>query len=589
MRGLQRRLLQKPTSLTILGRRHSAPNHRMLPIAPPPEPLPQIRAVAPRKGHTVAIDGERVKSTWEWRGNSSTQPDQLWLPLDLLEARLGFRRQARERGDALEWFGRTVVLSRLDTRALGDEVGFDVGNWLTSVGVRTKRKGETLILSLPSPAVQGLRRGKGDTANRLVLDLDGPTFAQRIGTDLAFALQATPRQHNILKQLGLDPVQNGQLLRLRGQAIRLRSLSLAKPWRLVLDGVGGRNGAVRWRGELPLNNAALGPYMQKGLVMEERTINIGVKPLRIFRIGGRLNSLGLRLQPLAQQDRQQGLNFLPELSRSAQALVAINGGFFNRINQLPLGALRRDGTWLSGPILNRGVIAWNRDSTLHFGRLQLQQELQVNSSKRWRLDFLNSGYVQKGLSRYTPNWGPRYRALSGNEEALLIRRGRVEKAWGQASLRRGVPIPTGTDLIVARGGAGLPAGRGDRVKLFLWSRSALGRHANVLGGGPLLMQQGRIVLNGRSEGFSPSFLHLTAPRTVVGQGRDGQWMLTVHGAASSDPTLLETALAAQQLGFTEALNLDGGSSTTLVVSDQTVMNGRGSTPRVHNGLGLIRS
>ena len=80
------------------------------------------------------------------------------------------------------------------------------------------------------------------------------------------------------------------------------------------------------------NVGALGPYMQKGLVMEERTINIGVKPLRIFRIGGRLNSLGLRLQPLAQQDRQQGLNFLPELSRSAQALVAINGGFFNRIN-----------------------------------------------------------------------------------------------------------------------------------------------------------------------------------------------------------------------------------------------------------------
>jgi hypothetical protein len=323
--------------------------------------------------------------------------------------------------------------------------------------------------------------------------------------------------------------------------------------------------------------------------MEERTINVGVKPLRIFRIGGRLNALGLRLQPLAQEDRQKGLSFLPELSRSAKALVAINGGFFNRINQLPLGALRRSGNWLSGPILNRGVIAWSRNSTLHFGRLELLQELQVNSSKRWRLGFLNSGYVQKGLSRYTPSWGSRYRALSGKEQGLLIRRGVVEQKWRHSSLRQGVPIPPGTDLIVARGGAALPASVGDRVKLFLWSRSALGTHSNVLGGGPLLMQHGRIVLNGRSEGFSPGFLRLTAPRTVVGQGRDGQWMLTVHGATTSDPTLLETALAAQQLGFTDALNLDGGSSTTLVVSNQTVMNGRGSTPRVHNGLGLIRS
>ena len=589
MRGLQRRLLQKPTSLTILGRRHSAPNHRMLPIAPPPEPLPQIRAVAPRRGNTVAIDGERVKAIWEWRGNNSTQPDQLWLPLDLLEARMGFRRQEIPGGDALEWFGRTVALSRLDSRSLGDEVGFDVGDWLTSVGVDTKRKGGTLILSLPAPALQGLRRGKGVTAKRLVLDLDGPTFAQRIGTDWAFALQTTSRQRNILKQLGLHPLQEGRLLKLRGQAIRLRSLSLATPWRLVLDGVGGRSVAIQPRRELPVRNPALAPYIQKGLVMEERTINVGVKPLRIFRIGGRLNALGLRLQPLAQEDRQQGLSFLPELSRSAKALVSINGGFFNRINQLPLGALRRNGTWLSGPILNRGVIGWSRNSTLHFGRLELLQELQVNSSKRWRLGFLNSGYVQKGLSRYTPSWGSKYRAISGKEQALLIRRGVVEQEWGHSSLRQGVPIPAGTDLIVARGGAALPAGVGDRVKLFLWSRSALGTHPNVLGGGPLLMQHGRIVLNGRSEGFSPGFLRLTAPRTVVGQGRDGQWMLTVHGATTSDPTLLETALAAQQLGFTDALNLDGGSSTTLVVSNQTVMNGRGSTPRVHNGLGLIRS
>ena len=51
--------------------------------------------------------------------------------------------------------------------------------------------------------------------------------------------------------------------------------------------------------------------------------------------------------------------------------------------------------------------------------------------------------------------------------------------------------------------------------------------------------------------------------------------------------LLETALAAQQLGLNDALNLDGGSSTTVVVAGQTVMNGRGSAPRIHNGLGFV--
>ena len=69
-----------------------------------------------------------------------------------------------------------------------------------------------------------------------------------------------------------------------------------------------------------------------------------------------------------------------------QAVVAVNGGFFNRILEVPLGALRCNNQWLSGPILNRGVIAWNNGSTLHFGRLQLQQSLWVNASRRHRFD-----------------------------------------------------------------------------------------------------------------------------------------------------------------------------------------------------------
>ena len=180
-----------------------------------------------------------------------------------------------------------------------------------------------------------------------------------------------------------------------------------------------------------------------------------------------------------------------------------------------------------------------------------------------------------------------YRPLSGEEQALLIRDGRVEQRFDRASIRRGVLIPPEADLVVSRAGAPLPAGPGDRVTLAQRSTPEIGNQPNVLGGGPLLMQGGHIVLNGRSEGFSPGFLSLAAPRTVVGQGRGGTWLIALQGAAGSDPTLLETALAMQQLGLRDALNLDGGSSTTVVVSGRTVMNGRGSAPRVHNGLGLV--
>ena len=64
---------------------------------------------------------------------------------------------------------------------------------------------------------------------------------------------------------------------------------------------------------------------------------------------------------------------------------------------------------------------------------------------------LNSGYVQKGLSRYTRAWGPVYRALSGDEQALLVRDGIVEAVYDPRALRRGVPLASQTDLVVARG------------------------------------------------------------------------------------------------------------------------------------------
>ena len=556
----------------------------MLPFAQLPEPLPALQATPFQQGEQLVIGGQPLRSPWRWIGSDRDQPEQLWLPLDLLEARLGFRR----RDGQLEWFGLQQPLAAFEQRTIGDEVGLEVSSWLAQIGVSSSLAGTQLVLNLPPAGLTRLRRGKGSTANRVVLDLDGPLFVQRIGDDLLVNLRSTPAQQRELQRLKLTPQQNSAGLLLKGQATRLQTLSLAAPWRLVLDGV-RRSPTAAAIDPLNLAGPAVAGWIRRGLLLEQRTLTVGVKPLQVLRSGGDLPRIGLALKPLAMAGQQQGLRFLPQLSQPAGAVVAVNGGFFNRILQLPLGALRQDGRWLSGPILNRGVIAWDGEEALRFGRLRLDQELQVNGGRRWGLGFLNSGYVQRGLSRYTRAWGPIYRPLSGEEQALLIRDGRVEQRFDRASIRRGVLIPPEADLVVSRGGAPLPASPGDRVTVTMAQRSSpeLGDQPNVLGGGPLLMQGGRIVLNGRSEGFSPGFLSLAAPRTVVGQGNGGTWLIALRGSAGSDPTLLETALAMQQLGLRDALNLDGGSSTTVVVSGRTVMNGRGSAPRVHNGLGLL--
>ena len=62
-----------------------------------------------------------------------------------------------------------------------------------------------------------------------------------------------------------------------------------------------------------------------------------------------------------------------------------------------------------------------------------------------------------------------------------------------------------------------------------------------------------------------------------------------ESGGSAGPTLEETAQLVQRLGLQDALNLDGGSSTGLVMGGQHTVKGRGVASSVHHGLGLVPS
>jgi len=559
---------------------------------PPPVTFAEVRPIDQFSGNRLTIGGIETSSSWLWQGQGASNPRQLWLPLDLLVGQMGFQRQSHLGGEQLEWYGFQLRLGDVQQRTIGDEVAIDALPWLNALGVQVNRTKNSLRLDLPKPHLKTLRQGKGGSANRLVMDLSGAAIIQRQGDDLLLQLKATPDQESQLRRIGLQTRQEPGGLKLLGQSSKLSTLTLKSPWRVVLDGITPTKPAIRRRQVQAFQSALLAPELQdlikKGLVVDQRVIQVGVKRIQLYRAGLQHNSSSLLLRPLAPSHAQPGLRYLNQLAQPAKAMVAVNGGFFNRVRQLPLGAVRLNNRWLSGPILNRGAIGWDRNGPLMFGRLQLIQDMTVVGRRQWPLGMLNSGYVQRGLSRYTRAWGSTYRALSGEEKALTLKQGRVDAVYDQAALVRGVPLPLKGDLIVARGGIALPAQLGDEVTIKTRSSNPLGERPQVIGGGPLLLQNGRVVLNGRQEGFSPGFLAVSAPRTVVAQDKERVWLLTAKGANGSDPTLLETSLALRQLDLTDALNLDGGGSTTMLIANTTVMTGRGITPRVQNGLGFVR-
>jgi len=556
-------------------------------VAPPPLPAPapvqRSTSRAPRvEGTELWINGEPQQARW------LLENGELWLPLEVLEGQLGVsRRGSAEAGLELEWFGSKLQLPANRQRSLDDEVAVPVAALLEAVGVRFSHAGRQLNLELPPAPLQAIRsRDLGISGRRVVLDLSSPAMVRSGEGKLLVGTQATTAQLQQLRDLGLQPSQRRGWLSLQVSPSE-PTLTLAGPWRLVLDLPAARGSTATPTPAAPERDPRLAALQSQGLQLERRITSLGGKQLLVNAVRLDPQRVPLELKPLNRADGMQGLSSLSQLARQDDAVIAINGGYFNRVNRLPLGAMREQGRWLSGPILNRGALGWKQGELPLFDRLSLQDTIEDSSRQRWAVASVNSGYVQKGLARYTADWGSRYQPITGTEMGVLVRQGVVRQRFELGDLNGGVPLAEGDLLIVARGGVSVPWQSGERLSLQSRASSAVGDKPNVLGGGPLLLQNGQVVLNGSAEGFSSAFIAQGAPRTVVGSDGRQLWLITIQGVNNGGPTLLDTALLMRQEGLRDALNLDGGSSTGLVLADVHTVKGRGVAAAVHNGLGLV--
>ena len=604
---------------------------RLLPMGPllgalpsPPPPLPPAPLSAPSpspaggagqaprlgaslqggliEGGLIEINGQRQTARWLWSPAGPGQAQgELWLPLELLQGQLGMTSRSRPDGSVkLDWYGISAELPAGSQRSLEDEVALPVGLLLQNAGARLTPQGNLLRIEMAQVPLVAVRSRELGTARRVVLDLGAAALLYRGERQLVLGVSSSSEQRQTLEALGFQAQQGPDGLRLTPpSAARPQLLTLGGPARLVLDfGASGdaANPSANPSAEaspggaglaLPRFDPRLTALIGRGIELERSISQVDGESMLInsVRFDPRLTPLDLR--PLTRADGMEGLSTLSQLAQGEQALIAINGGYFNRIKRLPLGALRDGGTWLSGPILNRGAVGWGSSGLPQFGRLALQEWISDDQGQRLPVLNLNSGYVQRGLSRYTSSWGRTYRALSDGESGLLVQDNRVIQQLGAGAMADGIPLDAGTMLLVARGDSQLPWGPGSLLSLTSQPTNPLGLQPYVVGGGPLLLQDGQLVLNGTSEGFGPGFLSQGAPRTVIGSDGQKLWLVTIQGVGNLGPTLLQTAQTLQRLGLRDALNLDGGSSTSLVLGGVQTVKGRGVVAAVHNGLGLI--
>ena len=321
-----------------------------------------------------------------------------------------------------------------------------------------------------------------------------------------------------------------------------------------------------------------------------------------------LRRRGLEIRSARALDQLKGRERVTDIVRRVNAtgvrvLAAVNGDFFelksgeNENNQVIAGE------WWKGLKVTDSPYDTYDNAHIQFGMDAARRPLMdrfILDGKAWdrgvmtpiiTLNFNQSGNPE-GTTLYTPRYGattPRdttrptaeagLRSIGKRGDTLLfVRRGPSSATSGSSIAADGA--------VLAAYGTGLRTKEvqsmadGDTVKILLATLPRIDRAtapAMIIGGWPRILRDGENVAGDAAtvEGTISRNAEARHPRTAVGFSRDSSilFLLTVDGRSenSGGMTLVELANMMRQLGAWQAMNFDGGGSTTMVI-DRVVVN-----------------
>ncbi len=268
------------------------------------------------------------------------------------------------------------------------------------------------------------------------------------------------------------------------------------------------------------------------------------------------------------------------------AIAGVNGDFFD-IGELgaPLGLGVHRGTLRHGHLRPHAAFVVGRGGKPRIGSISVVT--RIREFPELTITSVNSPVVDRhGIGLYTPLWGRTAGAKvirgSANRREVVIRGGRVVANRKRLSNRMRI-----------HGRVLIGKGRGARQLAALKVGTRVTVRARPAGKPQVVLSSNRILVSdGALTGLNDTELH---PRTAVGVNGDTVMLLVVDGRSeySRGLTMRELGQLLRDLGATDALNLDGGGSSTLVARTPAgrlrVRNdpSDGQQRRVPNGLGFV--
>lgn len=266
----------------------------------------------------------------------------------------------------------------------------------------------------------------------------------------------------------------------------------------------------------------------------------------------------------------------------ASAEAGVNATYFGKASE-PLGILVIGGELISYPIYDRTALVISGSNEPSIDNIYVSAWARAENGAVLEIDGFNqSKSSDHNTIVYTGKFGKRTDTKDISE--IVVRKGRVERIDnGDAdipedgfviSTEKGVPQST---LEAFRPGTKVEL----NVDLMPYSTSHSHSFKHIIGGGPRLIKGGREYISKKEEKFKNDIALSRAARTAVGITADGKLIFisvdktsrikNLNGVTeSSGMSLEELSELLRYYGAVEAMNLDGGGSSTMVVSGEVV-------------------
>ena len=313
----------------------------------------------------------------------------------------------------------------------------------------------------------------------------------------------------------------------------------------------------------------------------------------------RLDLKKVRLDVHHAMDAAIGTEKTSSIATRHGAFAAINAGFFRLDKSIwtgeAAGLLKIDGVLLSESVNDRialGIDNGEKKTAVLFDQLIYRKAFAYNDISKV-FDGVNREPRQKEMILFTPKTrtpaDTQTRVEIILEEcSLFCKKVTVNENRGNTIVpERGYAVVFGqgadTEYIVEYFKNSANAER--KFPTFVFDSVQVARRAgyvddkfrkkveDITNGVPQLIKNGKIDITWEQEKASKSFVETRHPRTAVAKLKDGKFlMLTADGRsdASAGLDLYDLAKYMLELGAVDAMNLDGGGSTTMFLDGKVV-------------------